>query len=491
MSCNNTATNSRGIPFLPRKAPGGNHGSAIVLVVSVGALITLLVFTWVVFSVQRFHAVIEKRDALRARYAAESVISQVIYEKTINPSDSLKRADTGIFISGKDGIGSDSAAVEDPLSYTDSLHASSATAEAADEGSYFRVRARGTSGKVDCAIDALFGIELPPEYRFAAILFGSGSEIKPLEIKRGRIIGDISSTKAPLGTIDGKFEPGATKPIVNTAKFEGEMERLKRKIEIGDSGETVLPTTQTFSGRSMPALGRDKDLFVNGNILIEDRSQTPLVVKGPGTIIATGNIQISGSVIVDNVEILALGDIQCFDNVRIRKATLYSRQMIGFGDKVTVSGNLYATTKLVMAGQATVEIPTFAYIKGSDSVGKKGDKTGGLQLTQLSRFSGIVYSRSEKTVSQIGRDTRFTGLFYTMGYLVLEGTVFGCVAAQSLTEDPEDAQTTNVLAGGTINRKILPKNFVVPCAFGRPGTTFRLVSWNMQSSNGKPKGETE
>jgi hypothetical protein len=78
-----------------------------------------------------------------------------------------------------------------------------------------------------------------------------------------------------------------------------------------------------------------------------------------------------------------------------------------------------------------------------------------------------------------------------MGYLILEGTVFGCVAAQSLLENAVDAGQSNVLAGGTINRKILPKNFIVPCAFGLAGTTYRLVSWTTASSNGKAEGVAE
>lgn len=456
-----------------------------MLVVSLGALVTLLVFTWVVFSVKRYHASIDKRDELRARYAAESVISQVIYEKMVNPGDSLKRNDTGVMLKPSP----DTLIADDPLTYTDSLHASSATATAEEEGSYFRVKAQGKAGNNGCDIDALFGIELPPQYRFALILAGAGSENTSLEIKRGKIIGDVSLPKEPHGPLNGKFEKCAAKPGVDFGKFKKEIETYKRKMQTGDSGETSLTTTQTYSGKS-PPISKDKDLFVNGNILIESRSQTPLVVKGPGTIIATGNIQISGSVIVDNVEILAIGNIQCFDNARLQKVTLYSSQMIGFGDKVKVSGNLYAMENLVLAGQASIEMPTFAYV-GGDSAKKGSPKTYGLQLTQQSRFSGTYYCNGPYTVSLIERDTRFTGLFYSMGYLILEGTVFGCVAAQSLIENSIDAGQTNVLAGGTINRKVLPKNFVVPCAFGLAGTTYRLVSWTTASSNGKAKGAAE
>jgi hypothetical protein len=166
MSCINTTTNN---PV--RAATLDNRGSAIMLVISIGALVTLLVFTWVVFSVSRFHSSIEKRNVLCARYAAESVISQVIYEKTVNPGDSLKSQDSVLI-----NASAESTNVDDPLTYTDSLHESSATATAEEEGSYFRVRAQGRAGNNGCDIDALFGIELPPQYRFALILAGAGSD---------------------------------------------------------------------------------------------------------------------------------------------------------------------------------------------------------------------------------------------------------------------------------------------------------------------------
>jgi hypothetical protein len=465
---------------------GNNRGSAIMLVVSFGALVTLLVFTWVVFSVKRYHVSIERRDGLRARYAAESVISQVIYEKMVNPGDSLKRNDTGVMLQPTP----DSTMTDDPLPYTDSLHNSSATAMVEEEGSYFRVKAEGRAGTGDCTIDALFGIELPPEYRFALILAGICSDNTPLQIRRGKIIGDVQLPKGVNGPITGKVEKGAGKPPVNPDKFAAEIREFDKKLDIGDSAETVLPTTQTFTDKKPPPVCKDKDLFVNGNILIESRSRIPFVVSGPGTIIATGNIQISGTVVIDNVEILALGNVQCFDNARLQNVTLYSRQMIGFGDKVTVSGNLYAKESIVLAGQATVEMPTFAFTKDNPSK-KDGNKNCGLQLTQQSRFSGTFFCNGALTTSLIERDARFTGLFYSMGYLILEGTVFGCVAAASLTENIDDAGTTNILAGGTINRKILPKNFIVPCAFGQAGTAYRLVSWTMSSPGKKPKGGAE
>jgi hypothetical protein len=266
MSCINTATNR---PPVSSRGRLDNRGSAILLVVSVAAFVTLLVFTWVVFSVKRYHASIEKRDELRARYAAESVISQVIYEKMVNPNDSMKHPDSA-FVNDS----ADSAIADDPLTYTDSLHGSSATATAEEEGSYFRVRAQGRAGNNGCAIDALFGIELPPQYRFALILAGAGSDPLPLQIRRGRIVGDVQLPREPNGPITGKYEKGAGKPEVDFGKFTREIETYKRKMQTGDSGETVLTTTQTYSGKA-PPLSKDKDLFVNGNILIESRSQTP------------------------------------------------------------------------------------------------------------------------------------------------------------------------------------------------------------------------
>jgi Tfp pilus assembly protein PilX len=75
MSCINTIQN--------------NRGSAIMLVMAIGAVVTFIVFSWVAFSVRRSHSVIDTRDRLNARYAAESVVSKALYERMINPQGPL------------------------------------------------------------------------------------------------------------------------------------------------------------------------------------------------------------------------------------------------------------------------------------------------------------------------------------------------------------------------------------------------------------------
>ena len=474
----------------------GCRGSAIVLVVSVGALVTMLVFTWVAFSVRRYHAVVDKNDGLHARYAAESVVSKAIYERMLNPqakTDSagaltLKPADTASQKFGLVGL-ADSLSADDSLTYIDSVHHSRATASLSEEGSFLRANAQGSCREARCEIDALFGLGMPPQFRYALIVT---EQNRPLEIHSGRIIGDVHLASKPAGTIEGKVETPieSVLPKVAEEKFAEEVARLEGKISLPDSAETVFQGTQIFTENSPPPLHEGKSLFVNGNISIENGSNRPLVVKGPGTIVATGDIQISGPVTMDNVDILALGRVQCFDGARLQKVTVFSHSVIGFDDTVRCSGNFYAYEKIILAGQATVEMPSFAYVKGVAPKNSLVDFSG-IEITQQSRFTGTAFcmgSSTSNTVSSIGRDARFTGLFYTHGQIVVEGTVFGCVAAALLREAlvlrEDNEHQKNILAGGTINRTALPKNFVVPSAFGAQGASFNLISWSEKMSRG-------
>jgi hypothetical protein len=495
MSCINTTRNNR---FSLAAAPFrglGCRGSAIVLVVSVAAVVTLLIMTWVMLSVRRYHAVVEKRDGLNARYAAESVVSKALYERMINPQNNrdssgtliVQRDSTGLKPSlsdstRKSGI-SDSAVSADSLTdYVDSVHHSSGAASLAEEGTFLRVKAEGHCAKAHCVIDAQFGLGMPPPFRYALVLT---EQNRQLEIRSGRIIGDVHLANKPSGPIQGKIETPveANLPKIAEDKLAKECRKLEAMLTLPDSSETGLQGAQVFYESAPPPLKEGQTLYVNGNILIENRSKRPFTVKGPGAIVAAGDIQISGPTVMDNVTIAALGNVQCFDDARLQKVTVFSKSLIGFADDVRVSGNFYACEKLVCAGRSTVEMPSFAYVKGTLPPKANPERDfGGIEITQQSRFSGTAFCLDGKTISSIERDDRFTGLFYTHGQNVIQGTVFGCVAAALLREAVilrgNMEQQKNILAGGTINRKILPKNFVVPAVFGQPGSRYSLISWS-------------
>jgi hypothetical protein len=458
MSCINTKQN--------------NRGSAIMLVMAIGAVVTFIVFTWVAFSVRRSHAIIDTRDRLNARYAAESVVSKALYERMINPQGPIAPDSAVQIVRAGDSLGK--AAAESTVVYVDSLHGSDASATLCEDGSYVRVVAAGKAGKATWDIDALFGQELPPDFNYALIL---SVQTQQLEVRRGRIVGDVKTAQQPSGSIDGKIDAGSivTLPPVDEQKFAAVMTKLEAKLSFSDSAETVFQGSQSFDEKTMPPLDSGRTIFINGHVLINGGSAKPLTLNGPGSIVASGDIQISGAAVIENVEFIALGQVKCFDACRLDNVTLYSQQSIYLDNKARVSGNLYAFKTITLAGQSTIAMPSFAYVKGEMSKDPRKNVFG-LQLMQQSRFSGTFFCATAASYSIVERDARFTGLLYTRGRLELCGTVFGCVAAFELAESIEDNR--NALAGGTIIRKLLPGNFVIPPAFGRKGAGYHLVSWN-------------
>jgi hypothetical protein len=468
MSCINTKQN--------------NRGSAIMLVMAIGAVVTFIVFSWVAFSVRRSHSVIDTRDRLNARYAAESVVSKILYERTINPQGPIAPDSAVQIVRAGDSLGK--AAAESTVVYVDSLHGSEASATLREDGSYVRVVAAGKAGKATWDIDALFGQELPPDFKYALIL---SVQNKQLEVRRGRIVGDVKTAPPPSGSIDGKIDAGTivTLPPVAEEKFTALMSKLEAKLSFSDSAESVFQGSQAFDEKTMPPLDSGRTIAVNGHVLISGGQTRPLTLKGPGSIVATGDIQISGAVVIEDVECIAVGQVKCFDACRLDKVTIYSQQSIYLDNEARVSGNLYAFNTITLAGQSTIAMPSFAYVKGETGKDPRKNVVG-LQLMQQSRFSGTFFCASAASYSVVERDARFTGLLYTRGRLELSGTVFGCVAAVELAESVEDSR--NTLAGGTIIRKLLPGDFVIPPAFGRKGAGYHLVSWSEAPPNDSKGG---
>ncbi|MBN1128443.1 MAG: hypothetical protein JXA71_05620 [Chitinispirillaceae bacterium] len=461
------------------------RGSAIMLVVAIGAVVTFIVFTWVAFSLHRSRGVIEKRDVLHARYAAESVVSAALYERTLNPSGPVSPDSAVQVVRAGDTLSNTPA--ESTIVYRDSVHGSEAAATVSDDGPFIRVRAHGSAGRETWGIDARFGQELSAEYRYALIL---SVQNKPLEVRRGRIIGDVKVAQQPTGAIDGKIEAGTvvTLPQVDESKLETGMARLREGGIAFDSVENVLQGSHAFDERSWPRAVGSAGLSVSGHLLVQGGGTRPFAIKGPLTVVAGGDVQLSGNVEMSDVTLVASGQVKCFDNVRLNGVTVSAGKMIYLDNQVRCSGEFYSLENLTLAGQSEIEMPSFAFVKGS--ISKDPKKTMfGLQLMQESRFAGTFFCASGASFSIIERDARFTGLLYTRGVLSLQGTVFGCVAAAMLAESAEDDRC--VLAGGTIDRRILPKNFMIPQAFGTRGAGFRLVSWNENSASERQGGETD
>lgn len=462
MSCTSTTRNS---------AAGGirgENGSALLIVMSVGAIVTFMAFTWVAFSVRRSASVVDMRDCLRARYAAESVVSRVMYERGLG---NIGPARANPVPAGTDSI---KAAFNDSLVYyRDSARRAEASASSAEEATYLRVRASGTSGGATCTIQALFGRLLPEAYRNALIL---AEPNRRLDLRKGKIIGDVWLGQQPEGTVQGKIQTGAaTLPAVDEARFASELKTLEQKMVFPERSEVVLQTSQAFNEGSPPPLDSGKDLFVNGNVLINGGSARPLVIRGPASIVASGEVQISGNVSADNVCILALGQVKCFDNVRLRDVTIYSQSWIYLDGEVRFSGYLYAYQTVILAGHASAELPSVAYIRGVESTDPAKGMFG-LQLRNEARFAGTAFCAKNATLSIIEKNAAFTGLFYTKGNLALRGAVFGCVAAAMLAASVENQK--NVLDGGTINRPALPADFTIPAAFAPSSGEFRVTKWD-------------
>ncbi len=327
MFCSNTPSNKPFHRLLDER------GSAVVLVISVGALVTLLVFTWIAFSVIRSHKSLSAGNILRARYAAESVISKAVFrqmtgsfgeEKLVVNADDAKPASRNAAVI-------DAADQGNTVTYTDSLHHSSGEALVTDEGSFLRVQASGTAGKTRCAVDARFGREVSDAFRFALIL---SEQNRQLEIRRGAVIGDVQLAQRPLGAVSGNVETGiAALPPVNRGKFSMALRELQDMLHA--SADTVMQGSQVFDVNHWLSVTAGKSLFVNGNVLVQGATRgarNARTITGPWTLIASGDIQISGSVNLDNVGIFSLGTVKCFDNVRLSEVTVYAKNTIDLED---------------------------------------------------------------------------------------------------------------------------------------------------------------
>ncbi len=432
-------------------------GSAMVLAIGVGTIVLLLVFGWAAFSVRQTRSGLHDESELRARYAAESVISKSVY--------ALMAAQAGVPFVDTIKIAGDSV-LEQMIDYSDSVHSSSASAMLAHKGPFLRIRATGRSKQNQCIVEAQFGRELSAEFRYALIL----TDARPLKINNGLVRGDIQAPFPPAGQFEGKYQKGASWPNVDFAPFLNVMGRFGNRIRAPQPGDSIVAGPKAYSRKNPVPLKQNAVLFVDGPMLIDNPPPSPeMVLEGPATLIVTRDLQISGNVRLDNLEILVRGRVNCFDQARFRNVTICSQGTIYFDDQVRFWGSLYAGESIILNNQAYAESPTLAFIAGA------GKPARSFFLGQEARFEGVMVCKDNRIPSGIAKTALFTGVLYTLGPLALEGTVHGCVAARSLVNDFAPGQ--NALWNGRIMRNQLSPHFVLPVTFGKPGQDYKLMKW--------------
>jgi hypothetical protein len=242
---------------------------------------------------------------------------------------------------------------------------------------------------------------------------------------------------------------------------------------------------------------------VEGALLI-DGSVEDLSLQAKRTISISGDLQITGTVLLKDITICASGSIKVFDEAVLRNVNLYAGGELFIGDEAQFSGRAIAMKKIVVYGRAAVTDRSLLMVPGTakttakadpasttpptppDQSGKTPPASPGTPSSTQPDQSGKEYSiwiqeraTVDASVFSLGtpggiktdKDAKVQGILWAEGTVCHLGTLTGILKARKVVDcsvPTGTPPTDNALPGriSKLDRSVDIRDYPVPFFLG-------------------------
>jgi hypothetical protein len=297
----------------------------------------------------------------------------------------------------------------------------------------------------------------------------------------------LTTSGVPEGVIDGKVgfaSPAKTSPGSDPQDGGLRIKELAALVayyrsRISESGDTMMPAAPLTIQSAERLAGLpgviNGPLFVNG---VSGR----LVWREKRRIIVLGDVQITGDVSIRDVEFVTTGEVKCCDDARLSNVSVFCCKRFSVDDRAVFSGSVLTLSSVLVCKTGRVEDKSVivAYGAGAAAAADSARGTKKMQLpvsvflTQNASVDGTVVACGSPGGIRIDHGVVVRGIVWASGPVVHEGSLYGILHAQCLTDvagilsrirtQPGEKQPVqkNILTG-TIRR--FPGVLDYPCPF--------------------------
>lgn len=428
-----------------------HKGIALIYVIAITCIVSLLIGVMMHQYILQRHSIRSTIQKIQNFYTAEAGIKKALYyikeEKGINWRTGTLRANEPI----KDTIF---------WQKDDEVEIS-----VLDHCGYLKIKSQ-VKKKPLKSIEVIAAGILPENLKYNLIL----ESTKPLILKQGsKLKGKIRVNLEPKfqgGSIDAILEtnPSLKLPKVEPGPFKNSIAFFRHLLSSPKEFDAELFSPQVFSPEK-PFL--QKKLFVNDAVLIENRDLDSMWHAGDNLFIAsTAEVQISGSAMLNNITIMAIGPIKILDKAQVKASRIYSETQIELREQSSFSGVLIAPD-IKIAEKAVITNPSTIYC---------GPKKGHLIIDS----KNIIYCNiinlcvGGKSKIEINENAEIEGIIYSRAPVTLKGKLNGFLSCNGFHEETGDTNT-NVISG-IINPPKNPELLSVPLIF--PDIKeFKIIKW--------------
>jgi len=216
---------------------------------------------------------------------------------------------------------------------------------------------------------------------------------------------------------------------------------------------------------------------VEGALLI-DGSVEDLSLQAKRTISISGDLQITGTVLLKDITICASGSIKVFDEAVLRNVNLYAGGELFIGDEAQFSGRAIAMKKIVVYGRAAVTDRSLLLVPGTakaattpDTNPTASDSAYSIWIQERATVDASVFSLGTPGGIKTDKDAKVQGILWAEGTVCHLGTLTGILKARKVVDcsvPTGTPPTDNALPGriSKLDRSVDIRDYPVPFFLG-------------------------
>jgi len=318
--------------------------------------------------------------------------------------------------------------------------------------------------------------------RTAEVLQGSAAPAKPDTVLilennlpiRGRFRGKAHQT--------GKIVIDDAPPLKNN---DNSGKRIKKFISELKSQNIAYEDTSAFDVplvvQSSNAIESIPDT-VKGHLML-DGAFSEVLWRERRQIVVYGDLQVTGSFKLENLEFRAGGEIRILDKASLVNVSLFSMSRIFIGDNAVFSGNVLAMGSINVYGKAEIKDKSSLIAAGTGASKHNENKPGNYSifLSESSVFDGTAIALSNPGGIKTDPDVKLSGILWAQKAVCHSGKLSGLIRAQFLFDCSgigsdslvKIAELKENSFSGAVEPLLSIVNYKMPYFMGTP----QIVSW--------------
>ncbi|HMD68744.1 MAG TPA: hypothetical protein VKF42_07665 [Chitinivibrionales bacterium] len=179
---------------------------------------------------------------------------------------------------------------------------------------------------------------------------------------------------------------------------------------------------------------------VNGPLFLSS-PMAQIVWKEKRRVFVLGDVQVTGNTVIENVEIVTSGELKCFDQSVLRNVSVFTAKRLVIGDRASFSGNALALSSVLVYKDGRIENQSVIVSYGENKTlaqdttqRKKPQLPVSVFLRGNALVDGVIVACGTPGGIEADKNTVVHGALWASGAVVLQGSLYGVLRANDLTD---------------------------------------------------------